>query len=311
MRKFLTLLTPAVLLVTAAPLAQSDLDALMARVLARRDDNWRKLQQYTLVEENTFRLVAPMETPVYGSRRTYQWFPRDGFFIRSPIEIDGVTIGAADRQKAEQEFLAQERRRERRRAGRGGERPEASGNPDDPEDIPDVIRQTVEPEFVSAAYFLRFRFERGQYAFVGREQLLGREVLRIEYYPEEMFRVRRGRGRGSDQDRGGLSPEEEAQIVDRMNDISTVTLWVEPDAAQILRYEFQNVDADFLPGRWLARLDAFTASMQMASPFADVWLPASLNVQVEISTAIGRVTGRYDVAYRDYRLAETAIRILP
>ena len=31
--------------------AQSDLDAFMERVLARRDDNWKKLQQYVL-EEN-------------------------------------------------------------------------------------------------------------------------------------------------------------------------------------------------------------------------------------------------------------------
>lgn len=307
------LVMAALLLVTAVPAAQSDLDALMASVLARRDENWKKLQQYTLVEENTFRLQGPIETPLYGSRRTYQWFPRDGFFIRSPLEADGVTIGEAARARAEREFLAQEQRRERRRAGRGGSA--WLGDPDESDDlndIPDVIRQTVEPEFVSAAYFLRFRFERGQYAFVGREDLFGREVLRIEYYPQALFRVRQGRGRGGrDGGTSGMTPAEQARLVEQMNDVSLVTLWVDAEARQILQYEFENVDADFLPGRWLARLDTFTASMRMTNAFPDVWLPASLNMRMDLSLAIGRVSARYDVAYRDYRLAETAVRILP
>jgi hypothetical protein len=95
-----------------------------------------------------------------------------------------------------------------------------------------------------------------------------------------------------------------------MNKVSLVTIWVDPEARQILRYEFENVDADFLPGRWLARLDAFTASMQMTNPFPDVWLPESLGVRLDLTVAIGRVTGTYEVAYRDYKLAETDVRIV-
>ena len=52
------LLFVAVCLATAAlaaPSAQSDLDALMARVLERRDENWKKLQQYTLNERERCR----------------------------------------------------------------------------------------------------------------------------------------------------------------------------------------------------------------------------------------------------------------
>ena len=41
---------------------------------------------------------------------------------------------------------------------------------------------------MSYAYFLRFRFEPNHYALVGRESLDGRAVLRIEYYPSELFR---------------------------------------------------------------------------------------------------------------------------
>jgi hypothetical protein len=296
-----------VLAITAVPAAQSDLDALMSSVLARRDENWKKLQQYTLREENTFRVLGPGGIRLYGSRREYQWFPRDGFFIQSPITVDSVTIGAGERRRAEDAFLEQERQRERRRTrGRGGV-PDVPDASDDVGDIPDVIRQTVEPEFVSAAYFLRFRFERGNYALVGRERLLDRDVLRIEYYPEELFRNRRRTGR---EGRGGRSPEEQERIREQMNKVSLVTLWVEPEAKQIIQYEFENIDADFLPGRWLARLDTFTARMQMANPFPDVWLPASLSVGLQMTLAVGRVSASYDVAYSDFYLAETAVRIL-
>jgi hypothetical protein len=299
--------TALVVLVTSLPAAQSDLDQLMARVLARRDDNWKRLQQYTLREENTFRLVGPGSVPLFGSRRIYTWFPREGFFIRSPIEVDGVTIGASERRKAEDAFLQEERTRERRRAERTGQASDALPGLDDPTAIPDAIRQTVEPQFVTAAYFLRFRFERGRYALVGREQLLGRDVLRIEYYPEQLFRSDRRR---RDEARSRPTREEEARIIAGMNKVSLVTLWVDPEARQILRYEFENVDADFLPGRWLARLDAFTASMQMTTPFPDIWLPEGLGVRLDLTVAIGQVTATYDVAYRDHALAETGARVI-
>ena len=315
MRTYIFLAAAALVFVAAAPSAQSDLDQLMSEVMTRRDDNWKKLQQYTLTEENTLRILGPMDAPVYGVRREYLWFPRDGFFIRSPVKADGVEIGEGERRRAEDAWLEQERVRELRRLGRASGAGDADDDPDAPADIPDVIRQTATPQFVSAAYFLRFRFEPGNYAFVGREQLLGRDVLRIEYYPEQLFRSRRPAGRGDNRNRpgppGGLSPEEEARVVEQMNKVSLVTLWVEPTARQILRYEFGNIDADFLPGRWLARLDAFTASMQMGNPFPDVWLPASLNVKMDMTIALGSVSASYDVAYRDYRLAETGVRIVP
>ena len=39
--------------------APSDLDAFMARVLTRRDDNWKRMQQYVLDERDTFQLLGP------------------------------------------------------------------------------------------------------------------------------------------------------------------------------------------------------------------------------------------------------------
>jgi hypothetical protein len=304
MRVFLAL-GLALAAVTFPVAAQTDLDRLMADVVARRDDNWKKLQQYVLREEATFRVTGPQDAPLFGSRREYLWFPRKGFFIRSPVSADGVTIGDAERRRQEDQFLAEEQRRERRRA-QARRTPAADPDAGDALDVGDVIRQSVEPQFVSAAYFLRFRFEPGQYALAGREQLLGRDVLRIEYYPERLFRGRRGgRGRG-----GGELTDEDRRIIAGMNKVSLVTLWVEPKERQILQYEFENVDPDFLPGRWLLRLDGMRASMRMSEPFRGVWLPASLGFRMDMSLAIGAVRLTYDVQYRDYARAETDSRVV-
>src|SRR5688572_11131087 len=109
--------------------AQSDLDAFMERVLARRDDNWKKLQQYVLEEKESFDLTGPGGFPLWGMRREYAWFIRQGIFVRSPLTADGVKLSEADRRKAEDQWLRRQRNREenaKRRAERiaRGEEPE-------------------------------------------------------------------------------------------------------------------------------------------------------------------------------------------
>jgi hypothetical protein len=306
----------AVVVALAAPSAQTDLDRLMAEVLSRRDDNWKKLQQYTLNEDQAFRLVGPMDTPIFGSRREYVWVPREGFFVRSPLRVDGVVIGDAERKREQDAFLERERQRERRRNAANDSTPDPAGT-GEPLDVPDVIRQSAAPQFVSAAYFMRFKFESGHYAFVGRERLLDRDVLRIEYYPERLFEDRSRRGRGSEEEKKAQADSNAsrdtrgAEITRQMNKVSLVTLWVDPATQQILQYEFQNIDADFLPARWLVRLDELRASMRMGSPFPDVWLPATMNVSFRMTLAIGTVAASYDVRYRDHRLAETSGKVVP
>jgi hypothetical protein len=309
--RLVIVLAAAVVVATAIPSAQTDLDRLMEGVLTRRDENWKKLQQYTLVEDQTFRVTGPMETPLFGTRREFVWLPREGFFVRSPLRIDGVTIGEAERRREEDEFLEHERQRERRKTARNGR---GQASPSDALEVSDVIRQSVQPEFVSAAYFLKFKFEAGHYALAGRERLLGRDVLRIEYYPERLFQSgprNRGSGARGKDENAKSRDSSDAQIERQMDKVSFVTLWVEPTTKQILQYEFQNVEADFLPARWLARLDELRASMRMGNPFPDVWLPASLAFRVKMSLAIGAVEATYDVAYRDHRLAETSVKVVP
>jgi hypothetical protein len=298
----------AVLIAAATASAQqpapTDLDAFMSRVLERRDDNWKKLQQYVLEERETFQVLGPGGAPLYGSKREWAWFPRDGVFIKSPLRIDGVAIGDAERRKAEQEWIEREQKRDKRQKERAAKKdgdqtaPDASATPL----TDDGVRQALEPGFVSAAYFLKFKFDPGQYALAGREMLEGRPVLRIEYYPTKLF------------DEGRAKPnrkvrEKDPDVTPKMNKVALVTLWVEPAAHQILKYEFSNLPWDFLPGRSIVRVDSVNARMEMGQPFPDVWLPRSIRIGFDFSTAVGEVDGRYATDYHDYRLASVTTRI--
>ena len=86
-----------------------------------------------------------------------------------------------------------------------------------------------------------------------------------------------------------------------MNKVALITLWVEPRARQIVKYTFDNVDFDFLPARWLFRLDSLRASMTMSQPFPDVWLPRDVEILVDAQLAVSRFDVRWAVEYRNYR----------
>ena len=307
---------------TVSPSAQSDLDALMQRVLARRDENWKKLQQYTLTERETLQITALAVFRLYGFEREYLWFPRAGFFVRSPLKADGVTIGDEARRRAEDRWLRRSQSREQRLAERRAKGETADG-PRDPcgvhtgdectgesppvpgdiaigGDVDDIVMQSFEPEFIQSANFMRFKFDAGQYALVGREKMLDRDVLKIEYYPTLL-------SKGND--KGDQRREEDFE--NGMNKTSLVTLWIDPAAQQILRYEFRNVGMDFLPARWLVRFNSMRATMQMREPFPNVWLPESVSMRFRMTLAAGPFEGRYDVKYSNYRLAETSGRVVP
>jgi hypothetical protein len=285
----------------------------MSRVLARRDDNWKKMQQYILDEDERLQISGPDASRLYGFSREYTWFIRDGVFVRSPVRFDGVTISEAERARAERAYAEREKARERRAKER-----EAKGDPSSgeravilsPQGVEirneggDVLAQAIEPRFVSAAYFLRFKFDPGHYALAGREQLNGREVLKIEYYPSKLFSE--GRSRPNRRVR-----ERDDEVEEKMNKVSLVTLWIDPEQHQILQYTFDNLGWDFLPGRSIVRVDEITASMKMTQPFPDVWLPSTIEMGFGFSTALGPLRARYDVSYHDYRLAKVTTKIRP
>jgi hypothetical protein len=304
----------------ADPIAQTDLDAFMQQVLAERDSNWKKLQQYILDERERMDLRGPSGALLWGEQRDYTWYVRDGFFVRSPLKVNGAKVGEADRLKYEKEFLQREQTREaraRESGGAAGDRGPAAQT-DAPHDVDGLIRQSRQPQFISSAYFLRFKFDAGRYALVGREQLEGRDVLRIEYYPEKLFsadaRRERNEGLDSGRQRRQERQSDEERSMDRemmrlMNKSSKVTIWVEPSAHQIVKYTFNDLGWNFFPAQWLAQVDGVTASMTMGQPFPDVWLPRGLDMDLRFLLAFGSVNMRYSLQYENYRQPDVRSRI--
>ena len=303
-----------------APARDTDLDRFMAAVLDRRDDNWKKLQQYILDERERVQVLGPGGARLYGFVHDYRWFVKDGYFVRSPLLANGVTIGEEERRRREAEWLRGEQRREKRRLEREQKKAEQAGEPapeaqPTPEGLGDVLRQQSEPSFVRAAYFLRFKFESGRYALVGKETLGGREVLRVEYYPARLFdddaddktraERRSEQARRQRNEHDGHSERIERQ----MNKASLVTLWILREQRQIVRYVFDNVDMGFLPGRSLVKIDDLTASMTMTEPFPGIWLPGQVEARVAIALALGTVEARYDIRYADYKEAGVTVRV--
>jgi hypothetical protein len=306
----------------ALPGAQAtDLDRLMERVLTRRDDNWKKLQQYVLDERETFDLTGPGGARLFGFRRDFTWFMREGVFVRSPLRVNGVTLSEGDRRKAEMDWIRRERRRDERRKQRAAADADANpasrenpANPQNPEtvanpaagaatpEIPADAFASIEPAFISWAYFLRFKFEPNHYGLVGRDTLDGRSVLRIEYYPSELFHEGRTRPNRKVRDK-------DEDVEEKMNKVSLITLWVDQEALQILQYTFDDIDMDFLPGRSIARVDDMKATMRMAQPFPGVWLPREIEMRFRMALASGAFDARYAVQYHDYRQADVTYKV--
>jgi hypothetical protein len=297
---------------TTIATAQTDLDAFMKDVVAHRDDNWKKLQQYILDEREEITLNGPGGARMWGEQRDYTWFVRDGFFIRSPVKFNGATIGDADRRKAEDEYLRRSQRRDQFPSTSSGQAAATASTEDSatPTSVDGLIRQSRQPQFISSSYFLRFKFDEGRYALAGREKFEGRDVLRVEYYPTKLYSDNNRGRRGRD---AALSPKEQqqgAELRRLMNKVALVTLWVEPASKQIVKYTFDNVDFDFLPVPWLIKVDTVKASMTMSQPFAEVWLPKAIDVNVALTVAIGQFDFRQAVSYTDYREANVTSKVI-
>ena len=251
----------------------SDIDRFMERVLAKRDAApWRRLGDFVLRETYSFELETPPESRLSRFRRVreYEWYVRNGTAVRSPVRVDSVDIDDATRRGYERSWLREE---ERRRAGLD------QGDP--------------EPRFITDFfYFLEWALEPGDYYFVGRETVAGREVVRIEYYPTGPFW------------------EEAGERINRgVIKTSMLTLWIDPEIHQIVKYAFENAGLDFLRFRWLLRADGLQASMELA-PVRGVWMPARMTLSGRATTAIGEYEATVTQEFFDFREAETGARLL-
>ena len=340
---------------SSARAQETDLDALMARCLERRNETWRVLHDYVLDERERFALEGPSDVRLFGSDRQYTWYVQDGILVRSPVRFNGVAVPDKDRREYEARWLNEERSRAERaqkkrddnedgknaKNGENGEntaaaKDEESAGVDAPVSQPgaaagdgaaEIAAKGLEPRFVSEANFLRFRFERGRYFLVGREQFDGRQVLKVEYYPKKLFADDPDRkhkedaskadapkedapkgaaNRGREHDKGKAM---EAEFDRKFNKVSMVTLWIDPVESQIVRYDFENLGLDFFPGQWLVRVGETSASMTMGRYFDGVWLPKQIVLKGDLQVAIGSFDIDYRREFLEYRKAETSARI--
>jgi hypothetical protein len=303
----------------------NELDAFMQKVLKRRDVNRQTLEQYVLDETEQVEVLGPGRMPVFRQKREFTWYVRDGLHVRSPVRFDGVSVGDEARTRYEESWTKRERSRlEGKKKKIDGAKTDPAAEaaavepvaaPDDPAG-PSGASPVPTPRFVSEAYFMDFKFEPGNYYLAGREQLDGQTVLRIEYYPTRMFgdsnekeaarakeREARAESRRERRDR------ETGQRIERqMNKTALITLWVDPAEHQIVKYTFDNVWMDFLPGGWLVKVDDISASMTMGQPFPGIWLPRDMNIHAGVTIASGSLEAAYSRKFADYKQAETKTR---
>lgn len=284
----------------AAAQPATDLDALMARALQRREVNRAVLGDYILDETETFELLGPGRTPLKRSEREFTWFVRDGIHVRSPLRADGVPVAESERRTYEDHWFHEEQTRRARRAEKAQAR-EAEGKP------AATLAAINEPRFLSESYFLDFHFEPGNYFLAGREALDGHDVYRVEYYPTRMFSDDEDEPKKDESDR---EQKMESEIERKMNKTALVTLWVDPAEQQIVKFTFDNMWMDFLPGGWAVRVDDISASMEMGQPFPNVWLPRNLSAHGAVTLANGTYAITYGRRFSNYRLADVKTRIL-
>jgi hypothetical protein len=333
--------TPAAQVKPRAPL--TDLDAFMARVLERRNENWKTLHDYILSERETFQILGPAGIPLAGQRREFQWFIRDGYLVRSPVKANGAALGEADRQKYEADWLKKEQEREKRGKEKAAKKDKESVEAELAEELrtvdlgsdKEVISVVgTEPRFISEAYFMKFPFEPGNYYLAGRETMDGRPVVKIEYYPSRLFsddedrekkevsisaggdvNVQTAKEKPAGQDKGKAPAKRdkgddiEHEIETALNKVTMVTMWIDPEEYQIVRFAFDNADWGFLPGRAIVRVDQAKATMTMGRYFDNVWLPKEIAFRFGATFAAGSYTFRYGREFYDYRKGEVSAKI--
>ena len=313
-----------------APPKTTDLDRFMEAALRRRDIDRQTLSDYVLDEVETFEVLGPGRIPFARMRYEFTWYVREGIHVRSPVKVNGVPMSEADRRAYEDRWVRSEEGRRKFRTEREAKR-EQAGKP------PAVSVPSInEPRFVSESYFMDFKFEPGNYYLAGKENLDGHEVLKIDYLPTKLFNeddeksedaeIRKERDTEKAKESRDAKPAEkkpdkkaakqeekdkklEEDIDRKMNKSSQVTLWVDPASHQIVKYTFDNVWMDFLPGGWFVKIDDLRASMQMGQPFPGVWLPHNLGIHAGLSLALGSMELSYKREFSNYRKADVTSKI--
>lgn len=240
-----------------------DIDAFMEKVLQKRDVNWEQYYNYFCTERAVLSIEGSIPgVPIQGFTKEYLWFVRDGYLVRSPLTVDGVAISAEDRERAEKKFIERSKKRDSRRG----------------------------PDRES---FFGLEFEPGNSFFAGNDQFEGRDVVVVEYYPDEdAF--------SDDED------DEDDEIAAQLAKVLVVRMLIDVKEHQIVRMSLDNVGFDFLPVGWLVKLDTVETSLTMHNPIEDIWLTRDIEAYGRITTAGGGIAVRYSSTFFDYTKAETS-----
>jgi hypothetical protein len=153
-------------------------------------------------------------------------------------------------------------------------------------------------ENVNRDEFFSFKFKPGRYLFGGMQEFQGRKLALVEYYPPIA---------DSEPDSGNKGDDDEKY--ERMFEKTLrVSMLILPEEHQIVRFTFDNVGLEFLPARWLVRIDDLKASMTMDKPLGDVWLPKDISASGSVSTANGTIRVRYSREFFDYSRTDVKVR---
>jgi len=142
--------------------------------------------------------------------------------------------------------------------------------------------------------FFGFKFEPGRYLYAGRREVDGRSLVEVEYFPN----IADGKGSSKDD-----------QYESMLEKTLRVSMLVLPEEHQLVRMTFDNVGFEFLPYRWLVRLEDIRASMVMDKPLGDVWLPKLIEAVGSLSTAGNRLTVRYHREFFDYSKSDVKVKL--
>ncbi|MFZ0428539.1 MAG: hypothetical protein WAO20_10515 [Acidobacteriota bacterium] len=248
----------------------SDLDAFMQKVLERREANWATLQDFIFREKEELELRGFDIAAEESFRKEYDWYYRGGDLVRRLVRSDGVKVDGPEKRW-------------------------------DPEQ-----RKKKEP--LARENFFGFKFEPGNYLLAGSEKLEGREVLVVEYYPKHLFDDDEDGDHAGRDAAQGKEEEAERDFEQAFQKTSLVKLWILPEEHQIVKMTFENVGLEFLPYRWLVRIDDINATLIMDKPVGDVWLPREMTASGKVSTAAASLTVMYERKFFDYKEADVKVR---
>jgi hypothetical protein len=257
-------------LLLLTPQIESDLDSFMEKVLKRREINWNELHGYVFSEKEILEIKGIKIPAIENFRREYVWFVRDGYLVRSPVRVNGVKVSKEEQAQAEDQWL---RSRKKRR------------------------------DNVNREEFFTFKFQPGRYLFGGMQDYEGKKVALVEYYPPIIEESRTGSGKSDRKEK-----EEEEKYGRMFEKTLRVSMLILPEEHQIVKFTFDNVGLEFLPARWLVRIDDLKASMVMDKPLGDVWLPKQIFAGGSISTANGTLSVKYSREFFDYSKTDVKVR---